>query len=410
MNIEIKELPIGEIKSNPKNPRFIKDDKYKSLLKSLKDFPEMKSIREIVIDEDYIILGGNMRYKAIKESGEKTALVKIISGLTEKQKQEFIVKDNQPYGSWDMDLLANDFELDDLLEWGFDEADLDIDKFKDEIDEEKLDEVPEVQKDAISKLGDLFVIDGKHRVMCGDSTKEADVGDLCANVKVDMYLSDPPYNVDYTGKTKDSLKIQNDKKKNNDFRAFLILAFKAADENMKGGSVFYIWHADLEGYNFRGACFDIGWQVRQCLIWNKNSMVMGRQDYHWKHEPCLYGWKDGSAHLWAADRKQTTVIDFQRPNRNAEHPTMKPVGLMEYQIQNNTKHDDIVLDTFLGSGSTLIASQQTNRICYGMELDPIYIDVILRRYKNLYPNAKIECLNREFNFEELWQKEEDLKS
>ena len=152
---------------------------------------------------------------------------------------------------------------------------------------------------------------------------------------------------------------------------------------MKEGAVFYIWHADSEGYNFRGACNDIGWTVRQCLIWNKNSMVLGRQDYHWKHEPCLYGWKDGASHLWASDRKQTTVIDFNKPQRNGEHPTMKPVGLFDYQIKNNTKGGDIVLDLFGGSGTTLIACEQNKRIAYLMELDPHYCDVIIARWETL---------------------------
>lgn len=155
----------------------------------------------------------------------------------------------------------------------------------------------------------------------------------------------------------------------------------AADNVMKPGAVFYIWHADSEGYNFRGACFDIGWTVRQCLIWNKNSMVLGRQDYHWKHEPCLYGWKEGAGHLWASDRKQTTVIDFDKPQRNGEHPTMKPVGLFDYQILNNTKGGDIVLDLFGGSGTTIMACEQNGRSGYLMELDPRYVDVIIRRWE-----------------------------
>lgn len=187
----------------------------------------------------------------------------------------------------------------------------------------------------------------------------------------------------YEGKTKDALTIQNDKMDNDSFRSFLRDAFFAADNVMKPGGVFYIWHADSEGYNFRGACFDIGWQVRQCLIWAKNSMVMGRQDYQWKHEPCLYGWKDGAGHLWASDRKQTTIINYDRPTKSTIHPTMKPVGLFDYQIKNNTKGDDIVLDLFLGSGTTLMACEQNGRIGYGLELDEKYADVIVQRYINL---------------------------
>jgi len=151
---------------------------------------------------------------------------------------------------------------------------------------------------------------------------------------------------------------------------------------MKSGAVFYIWHADSEGYNFRGAAFDIGWQIRQCLIWKKQTMVMGRQDYHWKHGPCLYGWKDGAAHLWSTDRKQTTILEFDRPSRNAEHPTMKPVELFAYQMQNNTKGDDLVLDSFAGSGTTAIACEKFNRRARLMELDPVYCDVIVKRWQD----------------------------
>lgn len=195
-----------------------------------------------------------------------------------------------------------------------------------------------------------------------------------------MLLTDPPYNVDYTGKTKEALKIDNDSKTDEQFRQFLTDAFTNANTAMKPGAVFYIWHADSEGYNFRKACMDAGWAVRQCLIWNKNTMVMGRQDYHWKHEPCLYGWKEGAAHLWNSDRTQTTMLNFDRPTRNEKHPTMKPVELLSYQITNNTKGEDIVLDPFLGSGSTLIAAQKTGRVCYGIELDTKYVDVIVERY------------------------------
>jgi len=192
---------------------------------------------------------------------------------------------------------------------------------------------------------------------------------------------------------------------NDSFRQFLKDAFSNADLVMKPGSVFYVFHADSEGYNFRGACFEIGWQVRQCLIWNKNSMVMGRQDYHWQHEPILYGWKDGAAHLWATDRKQVTVLNFERPSKSTSHPTMKPISILSYLIQNSSNPGNTVLDLFLGSGSTLIACEQTNRICYGMELSENYCDVIVQRWVNLTggtvtKNGKIEK----------WVKDTDVKS
>ncbi len=197
----------------------------------------------------------------------------------------------------------------------------------------------------------------------------------------DLLITDPPYNVDYTGKTKDSLKIQNDKMDNDLFRQFLVDAFSSADAVMREGAAFYIWHADSEGFNFRGACADVKWKVRECLIWNKNAMVMGRQDYQWKHEPCLYGWKEGASHNWYSDRKQTTVLDFDRPSRSELHPTMKPIELFAYQIKNNTKANDKVLDIFGGSGTTLIACEQLGRRCYMCELDPHYCDVIIDRWE-----------------------------
>lgn len=196
-----------------------------------------------------------------------------------------------------------------------------------------------------------------------------------------MWLTDPPYNVAYEGKTKNALRIENDSMSDEAFRQFLRDAYTAADAVMKPGAVFYIWHADSEGYNFRGAAKDAGWKVRQCLIWKKQTMVMGRQDYHWKHEPCLYGWKEGAGHLWAADRKQTTILEFDRPSRNGEHPTMKPVALFEYQMLNNTKGGDKVLDSFGGSGTTMIAAEKNGRHACLMELDPRYCDVIVRRWQ-----------------------------
>jgi len=234
--------------------------------------------------------------------------------------------------------------------------------------------------------------------MCGDSTSIDDIEKLIDGSLVDMWLTDPPYNVAYEGKTKDALKIQNDSMSNDSFRQFLRDAYVAADTAMKPGAVFYIWHADSEGFNFRGAAFDAGWKVRQCLIWKKSTIVMGRQDYHWKHEPCLYGWKDGAGHLWAADRKQSTVLEFDKPSRNGDHPTMKPVSLFEYQMLNNTKGGDIVLDSFGGSGTTLIAAEKNGRVARIMELDPRYCDVIIKRWQDFTgKEAILSGDNRTFN-------------
>jgi DNA modification methylase len=222
----------------------------------------------------------------------------------------------------------------------------------------------------------------RHRVMCGDSTSAADVAALCGGELADMWLTDPPYNVAYEGGTKEKLTIQNDKMDDGSFRTFLREAYVAADASMRPGAAFYIWHADSESYNFRGAARDAGWTVRQCLIWKKQTLVMGRQDYHWKHEPCLYGWKDGAAHFWASDRKQTTVLEFDRPMRSTEHPTMKPVDLFAYLMLNNTKVGDIVLDSFAGSGTTAIVAEKFGRRARVMELDPKYCDVIVKRWQD----------------------------
>lgn len=305
----------------------------------------------------------------------------IADDLTEEQIKAYRLADNKvaEQAEWDFDLLGD--ELADIFD-----IDMSYFGFEDMTVEEEVevieDEVPEVPTEPKAKIGDIYQL-GRHRLMCGDSTNITDVEKLMNGAKADMLLTDPPYNVDYEGKTKDKLKIENDKMDNDSFRQFLIDAFTTADLYMKEGAVFYIWHADSEGYNFRGACFDVGWKVRQCLIWCKNSMVMGRQDYHWKHEPCLYGWKDGAGHLWASDRKQTTILEFDRPVKNELHPTMKPVSLFDYQIRNNTNVDDVVLDLFGGSGTALMACEQNRRTCYTMEFDARYVDVIIERWENL---------------------------
>jgi site-specific DNA-methyltransferase (adenine-specific) len=276
------------------------------------------------------------------------------------------------------DLQADGFDL-ELL--GFDTKELNA-LLEPEVVEGLTDEdaVPDVPDEPKTKPGNIYEL-GNHRLMCGDSCNIEAVEALTGGL-VDILVTDPPYNVAYEGKTKDALTIKNDAMGDEQFRQFLRDAFVAANAVMKPGAVFYIWHADSEGYNFRGACHDTGWKVRQCLIWAKDTMVMGRQDYHWKHEPCLYGWKDGAAHLWASDRKQVTIINCKRPTRNAIHPTMKPVELMEYQILNNTKGMDVVLDLFGGSGSTMIACEKLGRKACLMELDPKYCDVIVKRWED----------------------------
>lgn len=368
---------VDEIIPYVNNPRKISQNAIDNVASSIKNFGFKVPI---IIDKDNEIVAGHTRILAAKKLGMEEVPCIVADDLTDTQVKAFRIADNKTaeFSEWDFDLL--EVELEGL---GDEFTGFDIDElgelFNDdtEVIEDDFDEEP--PEEPISKRGDIWLL-GRHRLMCGDSTSEDDVATLMDGNKADMYLTDPPYNVNYTGGTKDKLTIQNDNLEDSEFRKFLSDAFAAADNVMKPGAVFYIWHADTEGYNFRGACIDIGWQVRQCLIWNKNTMVMGRQDYQWKHEPCLYGWKDGAGHLWNSDRKQTTVFDFQRPTRNGEHPTMKPVALFDYLIRNNTKGQDIVLDSFMGSGTTIIACEQNGRIAYGLEIDPKYVDVIVNRY------------------------------
>lgn len=358
------------------------------------------SIREfgftnpVLIDGENGIIAGHGRVLAARKLGMTEVPCIELAHLTEAQKRAYVIADNKLAlnAGWDDALLA--IELQELGELGFD---LDLTGFSaDEIEALMPEEVapgltdedaaPEVQDDPVSKPGDVWLL-GKHRVMCGDSTSITDLERLTSGQMVDMWLTDPPYNVAYEGGTKDRLTIMNDAMADEQFRQFLRDAYVAADTVMKPGAVFYIWHADSEGYNFRGAAIDAGWTVRQCLIWCKQTLVIGRQDYQWRHEPCLYGWKEGAAHLWASDRKQTTVLEFDRPSRNGEHPTMKPVALFEYLMLNNTKGGDIVLDSFGGSGTTLIAAEKNGRVAYLMELDPKYVDVIVRRWQEFTGKA-----------------------
>lgn len=360
------------------NAKLHDDKQVKNIANSIKRFGWQQPA--VVTNDDVLIIGHGRRLAALKLKCKMPVKV-IEDDLTEDDIKELRLADNLTNESgWDYDLRA--FDAANLDFEGFD-FDLDFGESAGDAAHEVVeDEVPEPPKEPISKRGDIWQL-GRHRLMCGDSTMIDDVEKLMDGQLADMLLTDPPYNVDYEGGTKEKLKIINDKQSDENFRQFLTDAFTAANIVMKPGAVFYIWHADSEGYNFRGACRDAGWTVRQCLIWNKNSMVMGRQDYQWKHEPCLYGWKEGAGHLWASDRKQTTVIDYDKPRKNDIHPTMKPVGLFDYQIKNNTKGGDVVLDLFGGSGTAIIACEQDGRACYTMELDPRYVDAIVKRWENL---------------------------
>lgn len=386
--MDIINIALKDLKPYENNPRK-NDDAVKYVAESIKEFGFKVPI---VIDKNNVIVAGHTRYKAAKKLKMSEVPCIIADDLTDEQIKAFRLADNKvaEKAEWDFDLL--NAELDDIIDldmelFGFEDA------LQDDAEEAVEDEFEvELPAEPKSKLGDIYQL-GNNRLMCGDSTVLEDVEKLMGGEQADMLLTDPPYNVNYEGKTKDKLKIKNDQMGNDTFRQFLTDAFSNADMVMKPGAVFYIWHADSEGYNFRGACFDAGWTVRQCLIWNKNSMVMGRQDYQWKHEPCLYGWKEGAGHLWASDRKQTTVINFDKPTRNDMHPTMKPIPLFDYQIKNNTKGGDVVLDLFGGSGTTIMACEQNGRRGYSMEYDPRYVDVIVDRWEK-FTGAKAVLLNK----------------
>jgi site-specific DNA-methyltransferase (adenine-specific) len=378
--MNVQQVKIEKVKPYDKNPRKNKAA-VDYVANSIKEFGFQQPI---VVDKDMVVIAGHTRLKAAKKLKLKEVPVVIADNLTEEQVKAYRLADNKTAekAEWDFDLLTDELlslqELDfDMEQFGFD---FDFGEDEEAVEDDNWE--ADVPEEPISKRGDIWVL-GRHRLMCGDSTDAADLALLMDGNKADMLLTDPPYNVDYTGKASEleTRKIENDKMEDSAFQDFLTSAFSNAAENMKAGGVFYIWHADSEGLNFRVACKRAGFQVRQCLIWNKNSMVMGRQDYQWKHEPCLYGWKDGASHLWASDRKQTTVLDFEKPQKNNLHPTMKPIKLFDYQIKNNTKGDDIVLDLFGGSGTTIMAAEQNGRRGFVMEYDPKFVDVIVDRWE-----------------------------
>jgi site-specific DNA-methyltransferase (adenine-specific) len=371
----------------------------------------MLELRPIVIDENNMVLGGNMRLKACIEAGMTDVPVIHANNLSEEKKKEFIVKDNVGYGEWDWDDLANNWDIDLLTEWGLDIPDLNIDDTIIAAEEDDY-EIPETINTDIVE-GDLFEI-GEHKLLCGSSTQTDTWAKIFKNELADMVMTDPPYNVNYEGGT--GLKIMNDEMSNDSFYQFLYDFYTALGSYTKAGGGWYVWHADSEGANFRQAFKDSGLLLKQCLIWVKNALVMGRQDYHWKHEPCLYGWKEGAAHYFTEDRTKTTVIEDEvdyrklnkkelldlvkeitsdkqkttiihcdKPTKNDVHPTMKPIKLLAPLIENSSKVGQLVADGFLGSGSTMVASHQLKRKCYGIELDPKYCQVIVDRMKKLDP-------------------------
>ena len=405
--LEVTYRKVEDLIPYARNARTHSDEQVARIAASIKEFGWTNPI---IIDGENGIVAGHGRTLAARKLGLTEVPCIELKNLTETQKRAYILADNRLAldAGWDNEMLA--LELGDLKDAG---VDLELTGFSDEELDELLatptesadgdeDEAPEPQEDPVSKRGDVWIL-GAHRVMCGDSCSADDISKLFGNTgggtpTVSLYLTDPPYNVAYEGGTKDALTIQNDNMEDGQFRQFLVDAFSMADTVMKPGAVFYIWHADNEGFNFRGACRDVGWPVRECLIWAKNMFVMGRQDYQWRHEPCLYGWKEGAAHKWYSDRSQSTVLEFDKPTRNGVHPTMKPVELFRYLIENSSKKGDVVFDSFGGSGTTLIASEETGRVARLMELDPRYVDVIVKRWQEMTgKEATLEETGATFN-------------
>jgi site-specific DNA-methyltransferase (adenine-specific) len=382
--MKIERINVAELSLDPSNVRKHDRKNLDAIKASLRKFGQQKPI---VVDAKGIVLAGNGTLTAAKELGW-TEIEITRTTLQGVEATAFAIADNRTaeLAEWEdslADVLKSLAKADiDLAELGFDEnalAKISSDLVGNaEIDAEpQIDKADELRVKWNVESGQLWQL-GEHRLLCGDSTKVSDLEKLMIGDKAALWITDPPYNVAYEGGT--GLTIQNDDMDDSSFRAFLVAAYGAADAVMNKGAVFYVWHADSEGFNFRSAARDIGWKVRQCLIWMKSSLVMGRQDYQWKHEPCLYGWKEGASHFWANDRKQTTVLEFNKPKRNGEHPTMKPIELFSYQIQNSSKIGDVILDSFGGSGTTLIACEQLNRKARIMELDAKYVAVILQRW------------------------------
>lgn len=398
------------------NAKIHTEDQVTRIASSIREFG---FLNPVLIDANKNVIAGHGRIMAAKKLGLEEVPCVYVEGLTDAQRKAYILADNRlaEMADWDMDLVKG--ELEELQELGFD---IELTGFDLELDEETEtveDELPE-EVEARAKDGDIWEL-GEHRVICGDSTDPEVLEKLMQGEKADLLLTDPPYNVNYSNKAG---KIANDNLENSEFREFLKKAFNAAFSKIRGGAAFYIWHADTEGLNFRSAAEEAGLHVRQCIIWNKNGLILGRSDYQWKHEPCLYGWKEGAAHYFVDDRKQatviedakpdlkkmkkeelrnlleqiysdkvsTTVINENKPLANDMHPTMKPISLLARQIRNSTKQGWAVLDTFGGSGSTLMACEQLNRKCYTCELDPHYVDVILQRWEN-FTGKKAVLLN-----------------
>jgi len=385
--MEFKKINISDLKHADYNPR-------KDLKPGDKEFEKIKnSINEfgycdpIILNSDLTIVGGHQRAKVLKELGY-TEVDCVIIDIDKTKEKALNVALNKISGEWELESLAKlldelkteDYDI-ELSGFDMKEAEKLWDEYMPKDDHDEEEEIPDVPEKPVIQSGDIILL-GKHRVICGDATKAEDLIKLMNEKKAKLTVLDPPYGISYVGKTDDALTIQNDNLSDEEFYNFLLEAFKRIYEISDDGASSYIFHADAKGLIFRKAFVDSGFKHSQCCIWVKNTFVMGRQPYQWQHEPALFGWKPTGAHYWNGDRKQSTVWNFDRPRTNDVHPTMKPVPLIEYIIKNSSKYGDIVVDTFLGSGTTLLAADNSDRICYGSELDPKYCQVIIERWIN----------------------------
>lgn len=397
---------VSELIPYVRNARTHSEAQVSQIAASIREFGFLSPI---LVAEDNTILAGHGRLAAALKLGLKKVPCVKENHLTETQKRAYIIADNKLSlnAGWDSELLAvelselegADFNL-DLL--GFDEAELssifDADK---DVSDDDFDVEKELEEPCFSKTGDIWML-GKHRVICGDATKLETYKTLLENTKVNLVVTDPPYNVNYEGSAG---KIKNDNMEDDKFYQFLFNSFVNMEQAMADDASIYVFHADTEGLNFRKAFQDAGFYLSGCCIWKKPSLVLGRSPYQWQHEPCLYGWKKKGKHKWYAGRKETSVWEFEKPKKNADHPTMKPIALLAYPIKNSSMTNSLVLDPFAGSGSTLIACEQTGRICYAIELDEKYCDVIVKRYIEQVGNDKsVKVLRggKEYSFTEVF--------
>lgn len=368
------------------NARTHIPEQINKLRSSLREFG---FINPVIIDKDYGVIAGHGRLMAAKEEGINEVPCVLVDYLTDAQKKAYIIADNRfaQDAGWDEELLRIEIEslqaeAFDISLTGFEDQEL-VDLFNDDesskVKEDKFDLSDALEKASFVKRGDIWTV-GRHKLMCGDATREDDVSALMEDTKANLIITDPPYNVAF--ESSDGLSIKNDKMAGDKFYEFLLAAFKNMANHLEKGGSAYVFHADTEGLNFRKAFVDAGFHLSGCCIWVKNALVLGRSDYQWQHEPVLYGFLQNGKHFWSpkAGRSQTTIWNFDKPKKNKNHPTSKPLDLLAYPIGNSSQENAIVMDTFGGSGSTLMTCEQTNRICYTMELDEKYASVILRRY------------------------------